>query len=302
MAEALRVAGWQHGVVTRDQALNAGLTRGQMRQLVRTGGWARPFPGTYLVEGADPFLGRVRAALLRRPEAVVCGVTAARLLNLRGLPRRHQADAEPVHLLVSGSIARSAVPGVLLRFGTCHQAQLWWRDGIPVTSVTRTLADLVLAWDRSQAVALLDAAAHDRRLRDVAEVAAQMFGRHGTAARVRWLADVDARAESPLESRLRLVLGDRGLSPPEVQYVVRDESGFFVARADLAYPAHRLLVEADGVAFHGDEGGDPRPLHRDRERQNALSRLGWKVLRFTWPDVLARPDHVAALVRALLRG
>ncbi|WP_307873777.1 MULTISPECIES: DUF559 domain-containing protein [unclassified Frankia] len=131
---------------------------------------------------------------------------------------------------------------------------------------------------------------------------ALLLGRHGAPVRVRWLADVDARAESPLESRLRLALADRGLRPAEVQFAVVDEVGRPVARADLAYPEQRLLVEADGAVFHRDHAGDPQPLYRDRERQNALARLGWTVLRFTWSDVLTRPDDVADVVcRALSR-
>ncbi|OHV30319.1 MULTISPECIES: type IV toxin-antitoxin system AbiEi family antitoxin domain-containing protein [Pseudofrankia] len=295
MAAALWTAGWQDGMVTYEQALGAGLTRGQIRQLVRTGDWVRPFPGTYLVAGADPFLGRVHAALVRRPQAVVCGVTAARLLDLRALPAL--STSEPIHLLITGSAARTAARGIVLHSGSRAGTPVWWRRGVPVTSVTRTLADLVLAWDRPEAVALLDAAAHDRRFRGVVEVAAHLLGRRGAAARFRWLAEVDARTESALESRLRLVLHDHGLRPPEAQYAVIDENGRSVARADFAYPARRLLVEADGAAFHGDHAADPEPLHRDRDRQNALSRLGWTILRFTWSDVLTRPDHVAAVVR-----
>lgn len=300
MAEALRIAERQQGLVTADQAISSGLSRGQVRQLVRTGTWVRPFPGTYLVAGTEPFLGRVRAALSRRPEAVICGLTAARLLGLRALPP--QVPNEPIQLFVPGSVARPATPGIALCSGLLPDAEIWRRDGMSVTSVTRTLADLVLGWERPDAIALLDAAAHDRRFRDLLEVSARLFGRRGPSVRVRWLAEVDARAESPLESRLRLVLCDHGLRPPETQFLVVDEAGGQIARADFAYPEQRLLVEADGAAFHGDHAGDPRPLHRDRERQNALARLGWRVLRFTWSDVLTRPDLVAATVSRALAG
>jgi very-short-patch-repair endonuclease len=300
MAETLRIAGRQHGLVTAGQAISSGLSRGQLRQLVRTGDWVRPFPGTYLVAGAELFRGRVRAALSRRPDAVVCGVTAARLHGLRALPA--PVPDEPIHLFVRGSVARTATRGIVLCSGTLPDAETWRRDGMPVTSVIRTLTDLVLAWERPDAIALLDAAAHDRRFRDLLEVGARLFGRHGAPVRARWLAEVDAGAESPLESRLRLVLGDRGLRPSETQFAVVDEAGRLVARADFAYPEQRLLVEADGVAFHGDHAGDPRPLHHDRERQNVLARLGWRVLRFTWSDVLTRPDDVAATVRHALGG
>jgi very-short-patch-repair endonuclease len=56
-------------------------------------------------------------------------------------------------------------------------------------------------------------------------------------------------------------------------------------------------VEADGFAFHADR----LAYRRDRERQNQLERLGWRVLRFTWEDVRGRPEHVVALIRDCLR-
>jgi very-short-patch-repair endonuclease len=65
---------------------------------------------------------------------------------------------------------------------------------------------------------------------------------------------------------------------------------------DFCWPEHRLVVEADGFAFHADRGS----YRRDRERQNDLERLGWRVLRFTWEDVQGRPEYVVALVRGCL--
>jgi very-short-patch-repair endonuclease len=55
-------------------------------------------------------------------------------------------------------------------------------------------------------------------------------------------------------------------------------------------------VEADGFAFHSDRVA----YRRDRERLNELEQLGGRVLRFTWEDVVARPEHVLALVQECL--
>jgi very-short-patch-repair endonuclease len=70
-----------------------------------------------------------------------------------------------------------------------------------------------------------------------------------------------------------------------------------VARVDFAWPAARLIVEADGFAYHSDR----ESYRRDRERLNHLERLGWRVLRFTWEDVVSRPEYVTNLVGAVLR-
>jgi very-short-patch-repair endonuclease len=93
------------------------------------------------------------------------------------------------------------------------------------------------------------------------------------------------QSESVLESLLRVLLEDHGLRPPHAQYVVRDERRRFVARADFAYPRERLLVEADGRAWHDA----PDRRDDDRRKANAFERLGWRLLRFTWADVVHRP-------------
>jgi hypothetical protein len=143
-------------MVTRGQALAAGLTTGQIRHLVRTGRWHRPYPGTYLVPGARMPRARIRAALYRRPTAVVCGLTAGRLLGFGALPAE-TAD-EPVHLLgpwTSGSPRPRRPAGLIPHWGTIPAEQvvdLHGIHGIRVTAAARTLADLVLDRERDEAV------------------------------------------------------------------------------------------------------------------------------------------------------
>jgi very-short-patch-repair endonuclease len=69
-----------------------------------------------------------------------------------------------------------------------------------------------------------------------------------------------------------------------------------IARVDLAYPDARLAIEVDGHAFHSSR----RDWQRDRHRQNALIRLGWRVYRVTWEDATRRPRQVVSDVAALL--
>lgn len=85
---------------------------------------------------------------------------------------------------------------------------------------------------------------------------------------------------------------------PVPQFVVRNEDGSFLARVDFCWPALGLIVEADGFAFHADRAA----YRKDRERLNGLERLGWRVLRFTWEDVVSRPDYVLELVAECLAG
>src|SRR5207248_5220280 len=103
---------------------------------------------------------------------------------------------------------------------------------------------------------------------------------------------VDPRSESPMETRLRLLLIRAGLPWPDVQYVVLDDDGRFVARVDLAYAHLRIAMEYDG-----DHHRDRDTFARDVRRQNALVQLGWTVLRFTARDVYRSPERVVAEVR-----
>ena len=133
-------------------------------------------------------------------------------------------------------------------------------------------------------------------LQELHEALASVHGRG--AGRLRAVAQmVDPLAGSVLETLLRIVLAI--LSPPPItQYAVYDRHGQLVARVDFCFLAARLVVEADGYAFHSDRIA----FRRDRDRLNDLERLGWRVLRFTWEDVVQRPDHVLRLVNECLRA
>ena len=96
-----------------------------------------------------------------------------------------------------------------------------------------------------------------------------------------------------METRLRWVLVRAGLPRPEVQTDLHDAEGRFVGRADLYYPAARLVLEYDG-------GNHRERLVSDNRRQNLLMNAGFRVLRFTAIDVHQRADVVVAQVRAAL--
>jgi hypothetical protein len=87
------------------------------------------------------------------------------------------------------------------------------------------------------------------------------------------------------------------LPRPVLHHVVTAADGF-AAEVDLAYPDARLAVELDGYAVHG--GADA--FQHDRSRQNRLVLLGWTVVRFTWHDVVRRPEYVVATVERALAG
>jgi very-short-patch-repair endonuclease len=114
----------------------------------------------------------------------------------------------------------------------------------------------------------------------------------------RVLSLVDARAESPQESRLRVRLTLAGLRPPVVQHDIYDPDGRFVARVDLAWPQQKVAVEYDGV-WHV---GSAAQIHADRRRVSALASRGWTVLFVTSARLRDDFPGLAAEVRSALRG
>jgi hypothetical protein len=134
-------------------------------------------------------------------------------------------------------------------------------------------------------------------------VTASALARFG-ASRERWpgvrqvrkvLVVCDGGAESPMESRLRLVLIAGGLPWPVTQHEVFAPDGAFVARLDLAYPRYRL-----GIEYEGDHHRSRRVYQQDLRRINALNACGWTVLRFGAADVYRKPRRVIEVVRTAL--
>jgi very-short-patch-repair endonuclease len=165
----------------------------------------------------------------------------------------------------------------------------------PATSPVRTAFDLARwAPDLTERVAAVDALGFRCGVTtaDVLAVRHRHLGAHGAGDVADVLALVDPRAESPMESRVRVALVLGGL-PPEVQYPVVLRGRRY--RLDLAYPERRIAVEYDG-----DDHRTQRRARSDLIREAALSAAGWWVLRFDSDEVLFRPDRIVAAVRAKL--
>lgn len=172
-------------------------------------------------------------------------------------------------------------------------------ERLRVTAAGRTVLDLARVLPLDRAVVAADSALR-LSLVQLAQLVAVLGSATGSgAAKVRAVAGLlDPLSGSVLESLLRVLLITSGLPRPLSQYEVRNEFGRVIARVDLCWLAQRLVVEADGFAFHSDRAA----YRRDRIRMNELERLGWRVVRVTWEDVLSRPRYVVALVRDCLTG
>jgi very-short-patch-repair endonuclease len=146
------------------------------------------------------------------------------------------------------------------------------------------------------AVCLIDAVCRtDLALFDeLTIIATASPGHRGMASAGRALRLSCPLAESLLETLLRLLIILAGLPAPDVQVTVR--LGQMTYRADLGYRDKRLLLEADGRNFHSKWAD----VAADMTRQNALVAAGWRVLRFTWKQVIFQPHLVVRAIRAAL--
>ena len=112
--------------------------------------------------------------------------------------------------------------------------------------------------------------------------------------RERWLRALelaDGRAESPLESRTRLVIIEAGLGPVELQIPVEVDG--IVYRIDIGWCPVQLGLEADGKDAHNTA----EAVLNDRRRQNALFGVGWPLVRSAWEDAFGPPDRLLRDIR-----
>jgi hypothetical protein len=289
------LAATQHGVISRAQALDCGLTPAQIDRMVRRHHWRRVRTGVYCTrdDPAPPLAARVMAAQLAHgPRAVAVGPTAARLWRLQGLLRG--PGFEHVHLSVPTRTGGGG-SGLRLHGWNVAPGETTLHKGLRLTTPARTLRDTVLLTDRATAVSVLDSALNQGLVdpADLPALAAANAGRVGAPRSRPWWGLADPRAQSTLETRLRLICHDAGLPPPALQYPVHDSTGVIVGRADLAWPDWGVVVEADGHASHGL----PDALYTDRRRQNAIVSAPERLvlLRFTWSD-LHHPKEIAAMI------
>lgn len=180
-------------------------------------------------------------------------------------------------------------------------------DGIPTTSLPRTVVDLACCLPLPDAVAVGDGALRlGATPDDLARVLATFGARRGVGTARRALGLLDARSESYGESVSRTLMLLAGLPAPEPQLLVRDERGVVVARVDFAWPELGVIGEFDGRLKYGrslapDE--DPtKALWREKVREDLLRDLGWQVVRWIWADLDAPAAWFARLERAFARG
>lgn len=289
------IAASQHGLISLDQLRQFGLTTEQIAYRVRVGRLERLEPRLFRVAGApETWRQRVMGACLSvGPHAVACRRTAAALWDLVTI------SSPPVEVAVPRPRSPQWVSAAVFRSTDIIGAHRTVVDGIPVTTVPRTLVDLgAVARDHRVEDAVDRAIAQKlttiKDLRGILDNVARR-GRRGVGPLRRALDGLAEGPESVLEMKLLRLILRSTLPRPAVQHWV-EVNGYPRYRIDIAYSEARLAIEGDGRDPHTRA----KVFERDRERQNFLEDLGWHFLRFTWHHVTRRQEYVVSSIRGRL--
>lgn len=274
---------------TTAQAHAAGITSSALRGRQ----WRRVFHGVWVhADVPDTRELRLAAARLVLPTPFVLrGPTAA--WAYRADVRRD--DDLDVHIYVTtGSRVRQR-PGLYPLEASLAPEDVRESGGWLLTSPARTAFDCLRLPNEVESIVFADALIHLGRTSssEIAAYVASHPGNRNCRLAERRLRDVEPKSESPMETRLRLLLVRAGLPRPSAQWVVHDEAGTFVARLDLAWPDFKVSIEYDGAQHWAER------RHDDRRRAAARS-LGWHIDVVSAEDYYGTPDDIVVMVRRAL--
>lgn len=268
-------------IIGSDAVTGGVLTRGQLRW-----NYCRLYPDVYIPLQAQPALAiRAEGAWLwsgRR--GVITGRAASSLHGSKWI-----AQDTPVELLWSNS---NPPDGIVTRRERIAPDEITRIQGIFVTTPARTALDLGRHLPRGEAVARLDALAQATGVRacDALELAQRYKGSKGVRRCREALALMDSGAQSPQETRLRLLLTDRGFPRPETQIPLLDPSGYPFGFLDMGWSDMGIAVEYDGEHHRTNT----QQYRWDARRLRRIVAMGWIHIRVIAGD---RDDEVIARAR-----
>jgi len=291
-----RIAGRQHGVVTLRQLEAIGIGGTSVKRRVSSGRLVRLYRGVYAV-------GHVQRTRETRWIAAVMASGRGCFLSYfdaTALWRIYETRSATIHVTTTAQSVRK-LPGIKVhRARRLDPADVTTKDGIPVTTVARTLVDLtdVLPSDRilramreaeylklldiDSLIAAVQRANGRRRLTELTKA----IERHRPGQIVR----------DELEHRFQELLHEAGLPEPETNIKVETTNGTYTL--DCLWPEPGVAVELDGRAAHARAAA----FEEDRARDAALTATGLRPLRFTWRRLTEEPEDVLAELKATLSG
>lgn len=281
----------QDGLISRAQAIEAGMSRSAVFRRATSGAWPEVLPGVF--RSAQVRLttaARIRAAAMwAGASGTVSGAAAAWWWSL--------TDIEPlvVEVTVPAAKTRRAPAGVRILRRQLDDRDRAALSGIAVTGLPLSALHGAVDLGPPAGPMMLDRALQRRVSFDDLHAAycRQIGSRRSTGAR-RLMADAGDRAAAESERRFIRLIKKAGIHGWSVNAPMTVMGETFYP--DFCFARERVIVEIDGWAWHHT----PKRFQRDRSRQNALVLQGWLVLRFTWFDLVDRPEWVLAQVRAAL--
>jgi very-short-patch-repair endonuclease len=281
-----RIARFQHGVVTRQQLLDAGISREEIRRRLQKKALLRVHRGVYRVGHRAPSVeARYMAAVLACGEgAVLSGRAAAHLWGLT------KGSAPPPE--VTAPTQRS-IKGIRTRHARRQETEATTWKGIPITTVPRTLVDLSSMLSLEDlALACHEAGVKHRTTpRHVEAVLAKRPNAPG-AGKLRRVMHGDVHVTlSKLEREFLKRLKEEGLPLP----ITNKPAGS--KRVDCRWPDHRLTVELDSYRYHSSR----HAWESDRRREREARAREDEFRRYSHDDVYEAPEQMLRELRALLR-
>ncbi|MEV0668681.1 hypothetical protein [Mycobacterium sp. NPDC050441] len=223
--------------------------------------------------------------------ATLAGYSAAAVLGSKWLPEYAPAELS--------RIRQPSPPGIVIHTGVIADDELLIVGDMTCTSVARTCYDIGRRQRLDTAIIRIDALLNvthvgvDR----VARIAERYPGARGIRRLRRALDLADAGAESPQETRLRLVLIRDGLPRPVTQIPVADEWGRVRRRIDMGWPEWMV-----GIEYDGDQHWSSPEIHEsDIERLEFLAVRGWTIVRVSARQLRYRQPEIVARVGSALR-
>jgi hypothetical protein len=275
---------------TLAQAKAAGLSRASLQGSQ----WRNLFRGVWVhVDLPDTRETRLAAVRLVLPLGYfICGLTAAWIYGIDVQDRR----ADLVWMGCRTGRRLRARFGCLVREITVDDADLQLVDGVLMTTPLRTVFDCGRWLPVVEGTVVADAISHSGAI-TLDELTAYTRS-HRALRGIRSLDAVldlmDPKSESPMETRVRVLVVRAGIPRPESQVVIRDPAGGFVARADLGYREQRVALEYDGAVHWEQRRADDR-------RRDAMRALGWTVIVVSREDYYDDPDNILRMVRKALK-
>ncbi|MBL8909180.1 MAG: DUF559 domain-containing protein [Archangium sp.] len=292
------MAGTQHGVISRKQALECGLTPRELSRRCTARRFVRVFPTVFRIEGApETYHQQLKALSLWLGSGfAISHRTAARL---HGFARF--SDEEVIEAVCTRNV-RKRKGAKVHRIDSLDHRDVSSIDGLRVTSPTKTILALAPTLAEHDLRSMLDEALRRKwttldRLESALKKVGELRSEFGALARlIHEYQGGDGPTESELESMTLELIDMAGLPRPVKQRSVVVNGR--VRRLDFWWPDFKIVLEVDGYAHHSS----PRSFEDDRRRNNALVTRGCLVLHWTWQLIQDEPEHlIEELQRCMAR-